>query len=306
MRTLVILTVFLAAACRPTRQDPRGIEQRGIINVDGIAFHYVREGQGTPAVVIGSSVYYPRAFSQDLRQHFELIFADSRHFIPSYQPSEQELEELSLDTWADDLETLRTELGIEEWAVFGHSVHAQIALAYASRYPERTSHLVLIGGVPYAGEEVREASDRLWTEQASEARRQQHASNREGLEDALDQATPSRQFVVRYIANAALFWADSTYDSTPLWEGVETGPAFSRLIQSIPGQVEVRQKLASLDVPTLVVLGKLDYGVPYTVWPPLVEGLPNVTYVLLEQDSHNPMTEAPERFDPILLDWFAR
>ena len=57
-----------------------------------------------------------------------------------------------LETWADDLEALRAELGIEKWAVFGHSVHAQIALAYASRYPERTSHLVLIGGVPYAGE----------------------------------------------------------------------------------------------------------------------------------------------------------
>ncbi len=241
-----------------------------------------------------------------MRQHFNFTFADSRHFIASYQPSEQELKELSLETWADDLEALRAELGIEKWAVFGHSVHAQIALAYASRYPERTSHLVLINGVPYAGEDVREASDRLWTQQASEARRQQHASNREGLEDALAQATPSRQFAVGYIANAALFWADSTFDSTLLWEGLETSPAFSRLGQSIPGQAEVRQILTSFDFPTLVVLGKLDYSVPHTVWLSLVEGLPNVTYVLLEHDSHNPMTEAPERFDPVLLDWFAR
>ena len=34
---------------------------RGIIEVDGIAFEYVRQGQGDPIIVIGSSVYYPKA-----------------------------------------------------------------------------------------------------------------------------------------------------------------------------------------------------------------------------------------------------
>ena len=306
MRRAAMLAVLLPLACQPVEQNAGASGVSGSIDIGGVEFRYVREGQGTPAVVIGSSVYYPRAFSENLRQDFDFVFADSRHFIPSYQPSPQELEALSLDTWADDLEALRAELGIDQWAVFGHSIHAQIALAYASHYPERISHLVLIGGVPYAGDDVGEASARLWADQASEARREQHARNREGLEEALEKAGPSQQFATRYIANAARYWADSTYDSTPLWEGVGTSPAFGRLSQAVPPQDSVREMLASFEFPTLVVLGKMDYGVPHTVWGPLVEDLPNVSLVLLENDSHNPMTEAPARFDPVLLDWIAR
>lgn len=85
----------------------------GILRLNGVDFRYVREGEGPPIVVIGSSTYYPRAFSPALREHFELIFVDSRHFIPSYQPTEKELESLTLETFADDIEALRTHLRLD-------------------------------------------------------------------------------------------------------------------------------------------------------------------------------------------------
>ena len=53
----------------------------------------------------------------------------------------------------------------------------------------------------------------------------------------------------------------------------------------------------------MLVLGKLDFAIPYTTWQPLIAGLANVHSVVLNQDSHNPQTEAPERFDPVLIEW---
>lgn len=45
----------------------------------------------------------------------------------------------------EDIERLREHLGIERWLVFGGSWGAPLALAYAAKYPQRTSGLVLRG-----------------------------------------------------------------------------------------------------------------------------------------------------------------
>ncbi len=44
-----------------------------------------------------------------------------------------------------DIEALRTRLGIERWLVFGGSWGSTLALAYAERYPDRVTELVLRG-----------------------------------------------------------------------------------------------------------------------------------------------------------------
>lgn len=277
----------------------------GVVSRGGVDFRYVREGVGQPIVVIGSSTYYPRAFSPALRESFELIFVDSRHFIPSYQPTDEELASLTLETFADDIEALRKRLAINEWAVLGHSVHAQLALAYARKYPDRTSRVVLVAGVPYSFAELAEVQDRFWIDRASEERKKQHSANRHAIDNALSAAPESRRFAVDYIGNAAKWWADPTYDSTPLWEGVETGPAFGRLFELVPARDQMRRIVESIQAPTLLILGKLDYGVPHVTWEELIGELPSWTYVLLAADSHNPQTEAPERFDRELVRWMS-
>jgi proline iminopeptidase len=50
-------------------------------------------------------------------------------------------------TWdlVADIEIIRTELGIEQWIVFGGSWGATLALVYAETHPSRVQHLVLRG-----------------------------------------------------------------------------------------------------------------------------------------------------------------
>lgn len=50
-------------------------------------------------------------------------------------------------TWhlVDDIETIRTALGIDKWLVFGGSWGATLSLIYAQAHPDRVSHLILRG-----------------------------------------------------------------------------------------------------------------------------------------------------------------
>jgi proline iminopeptidase len=45
----------------------------------------------------------------------------------------------------DDLERLRTALGIQQWALFGHSWGGMLAMAYTAAHPDRVSELILVG-----------------------------------------------------------------------------------------------------------------------------------------------------------------
>ncbi len=278
----------------------------GIVRLSGIELRYVREGAGEPMVVIGSATYYPRGFSEELRQAHELIFVDSRHFVPSYRPSEREMETVTLETLADDLEAIRLHLKIEEWIVLGHSFHAQIAMAYAMKYPARTSRLVLVAGVPYSLSELGPIADSFWDEHASESRKRQHAANRARIDQVLSTTEPSRQFAVNYLGEAAKYWADPTYDATSLWEAVETSPIFERLVARLPSSSDARKMLQNLPMPTLVILGKLDYAIPHVAWEPVINGIQSIDYVLMSEDAHNPQTEFPERFDPIVIEWLSK
>jgi proline iminopeptidase len=51
---------------------------------------------------------------------------------------------MTWDNLAADADALREELGLDRWAVLGHSFGGHVALEYALRYPERVSHLVLL------------------------------------------------------------------------------------------------------------------------------------------------------------------
>lgn len=51
-----------------------------------------------------------------------------------------------LDSWVEELETVIQATGESKVALLGVSGGAPVAIAYAARYPERVSHLVLLGG----------------------------------------------------------------------------------------------------------------------------------------------------------------
>jgi proline iminopeptidase len=302
--TVVVILAAASSACASLRDVHRA--RSGSMQVDGAPFRWVREGRGPAVFVLGSSVYYPKAFSAGLRNYFELVFVDGRHFVPSYAPDPETLSKIDLAKFADDVEAMRRTLGYERIVIVGHSIHGQIALEYAARFPASTARVVLIAAVPYAFGEFASAAAAIWDTLATEERKTLLAERTNDLRAVLAAHPPNRSFAVSYDRRAPLYWADPGYDATQLLEGLENGPAFARLAASLPTRSQARARLERINAPILLVLGKLDFAIPYTAWEELIRGLDNVDYVLLEMDSHNPQTESPARFDPVMINWARR
>ena len=65
--------------------------------------------------------------------------------------SDWDVDELSLDAWVTDLETVVDAAGVERFPLLGISQGGAVAVAYAVRHPERVSHLILYGGFALGG-----------------------------------------------------------------------------------------------------------------------------------------------------------
>ena len=170
--------LFLLTGCtkgeRTNKKDTLRQETLGVVSVEGAELHYVVEGKGIPCLVLGHLEGERRILSQELRKHFRFVFVDLRHDARS--GSSLEISKITLDTYLDDIDNVRSALGLDLTAVFGHSIHGYIALEYARKHPKNTSHVIMTGTTPYRG--TGEVADEFWESDASDERKMILGQNR--------------------------------------------------------------------------------------------------------------------------------
>ena len=167
-------TLATAAFCqgesRMTEKE-QGIGKRGVIEVEGARLHYVMEGEGPTCLLIGSSIMYPRLFSQDLRKHIRIVFLDGRHFVPAEDGFD--VHKVTIDTYAADIEKARKTLHLGKVFIMGHSIHGDLAMEYARRYPESVRGAIVIASPPAGLSKTTAASQEFWERDAAAARKHQ-------------------------------------------------------------------------------------------------------------------------------------
>jgi proline iminopeptidase len=89
------------------------MEAAGVVEVDGARLDYFSEGTGLPVLVLNGR-YYPRTFSSAIREQLQLIFFDTRVFIPLATPTN--LDRITMDRFVEDIEAVRQALGLEQVA----------------------------------------------------------------------------------------------------------------------------------------------------------------------------------------------
>ncbi len=277
---------------------------RGTISSGGFELAYSVEGEGRPALVIGSAVYYPRTFSSELRKSLQLIFADHRGF--AHASKELQPSDYSFDVVLGDIELVRRHLGHEKVIIIGHSGHGYMALEYAKRFPQHVSHVVMIGTGPSHSTAHQEASERYWQESVCPERKAQLAKDF-ALLPAEIEAAPERRFVTFCIRLGAKSWYEHAYNAAPLWEGVHVNmPVFDHLWGETFRDLDVRKGLERLDVPVFLGLGRYDYLVaPYATWDAYRDSFKDLTVRVFEKSGHTPQLEEPALFDAELLEWLS-
>lgn len=264
-------------------------ENASIMNMeitrDGFSLDYLIEGQGIPALIIGSVAYYPQTFSQTLKKYFQLIHMNHRGFAKTTKP--YHADDYTLDKIIEDIEALRHDLKLEKMILIGHSGHAHMAVAYAKAYPEHVSHLILIGISPL---ENHQAADEYFQRIATPERKALLAENLKYIDNS---------FIGRMLCFGPMLWAQYDFDGSSLWSNVHVN---EDIVNYLWGEVfrnhDLTHDLKHLKMPIDVILGKYDFFNPPDLWNGI---LPDENIHVIETAGHTPQLESPVEFDRIMI-----
>lgn len=276
-------------------------KQTGFLEVDGSRLRYVVEGEGLPCLVIGSSVYYPKTFSDNLRKHLKMYFVDLKWFAKDYAP--ENLDSVDIASIVQDVEEIRQKLGLEKPLVMGHSIHGTIAMEYAKKHPGNISGVVAVGSPSEWGNATYDKKAvELW-ETASEERKALQEQNWGKIKE-IDRLTGKEEAAAEYHVMSPQYWYNPRYDARWLWDGMTVHSEVARhLFTRVFKDYNMFDPAVPIPVPVLVVLGKYDYVIPYTLWKPAYERIPDFMLILFEKSGHTPQLEEGGRFDQVLIDW---
>ncbi len=289
--------MVLLAGC--ARQEDKS---SGVVTVNGVELPYFIEGEGIPCIIASEALVTSRALSKELRKHFRFIITDFRWNIPEDKLGDAS--KITLGTLIDDIEEVRKVLGLQKVCVLGHSIWGLIALEYARKYPEHTSHVIMNGTPPGWNSSIKNVGNEYWNSHASDERKLILKQNWEKLpEDTLSSLSPGEAFGLAYFTNAPKYWYDPTYDRSWLGEGVywnmEVG---DQVFNVIFADYDIAEG-DPIATPVFLSLGRHDYVVPYYLWDDQRDKITDLSYNLFEKSGHWAMLEEQALFDSLLIDW---
>ena len=251
----------------------------------GVSLRYERAGSG-PAVLFIHGWTCNRTFwerqLQALRDRHTVIAVDLRGHGESSRPRAG----YTLGAIVDDLEHLVRALGVPRIAVVGWSMGGIVAQELALRLGERVSSLALV--CTLAGGVLDPKNPRGQPERANE------------MKAAI--AGDFRSFIRGFAAllfkagsDSPLFpWAVGQMQKTPAHVAAA---CFDTLLAA-----DLRKRLRTLKVPTLVLHGRHDAITPLADGEYLAEHIPAARLITFEESGHAPFLEEPEAFNTALAE----
>jgi pimeloyl-ACP methyl ester carboxylesterase/DNA-binding SARP family transcriptional activator len=187
--------------------------------------------------------------------------------------SDWDVKDLSFEAFVEDLEAVADRLGLDRFPLLGISQGCAVSIEYAVRHPERVSGLVLISG--YA------AGWRHLASPEEQARREAVLTLTEvgwGTDNPAYRHIFSQTFMPDASAED-LAWFDEFQRQT-------TSPRNAARFQDAFGHIDVRDRLAEVRVPTIVLHSKYDQRIPVELGLAVARGIPDAHFVPLESRSH--------------------
>ena len=213
-----------------------------------------------------------------LTQHHRLIRYDER----GNGLSDWKVNEVSLGLWVRDLEAVVDSARLDRFALMGISQGGAVAISYAVRHPERVSHLILHG-----------AYSQGWKSRTGVT-----AEELEGRRALV--ALVRMNWGKNLLGFSEIFTRRFVPDSTPVeqrwWEDlqrVSTSPGNAARVMEACDEINVRDLLPSVSVPTIVFQCDEDRVVPAEEGRILAAEIPNARFVPLASANHVLLADEP-------------
>jgi pimeloyl-ACP methyl ester carboxylesterase len=255
---------------------------------DGVRLAYALMGQGSPPIVRTSHwfAHLEHDLESPVFRHFLLGLAH-RHRLVRYDArgiglSQRADVDISFEKFVQDLGVVVDAASLDKFILFGLSQGGAQAIAYAARHPERVSHLVLFGsyarGAYHRPEELDQEKQRIELHCAL------IRSGWGGQEES------HRQFFTsQFIPEAS---RDLQHSLNELQRVAATAEMAERFLR-VTAEVNVKDDLARIQCPTLVLHAVRDQRVPFAMGQEVAAGISNAKLVPLDTGNHLIMPGEP-------------
>lgn len=269
------------------------------VTLNGTTLRYRVVGRGPVLVVqppgwgIGAAPY--ESTFLPLEDSFTLVHLQPRG--SSGRPAEP-TSKLHVGTFIEDLEALRTHLGLETMALTGHSHGGFIAMHYALRYPDRVRALLLLAAqLVGVGSHRGERDGQMDPRRVPEIAEGYAYLERVGGFHRMFTATTDDEATGFLRGIAPLYFKDPRH-AAALRAMLDVATVPVHTMQTVSGMdgafpLDARA-LRACAVPTLAVSGRYDLFCPPSVSRQLVSLLPAGRQVVFEESGHFPWLEEPD------------
>lgn len=257
---------------------------------DGTMIAYATSGSGPPLVRAANWLTHLefdwesplwRPWLRELSRHHTLVRYDER----GCGLSDREVDDLSFESWVDDLEAVVDAAGLDRFPLFGMSQGGPVGIAYAARHPERVSRLVLYGSYMVG-----------WKHRASPEFRRREEALLQLMADGWGSENPAFRQVF-----TSLFIPDGSPEQVSWFNDLQretTSPHIAVRLEKEFGDIDVRGLLDRVRCPVLVLHARNDEVIPFEAGRALAASLPDARFVALDGQNHVLLEDEPawERF----------
>jgi pimeloyl-ACP methyl ester carboxylesterase/DNA-binding CsgD family transcriptional regulator len=282
------------------RENKHAMKQqvRYVVTRDDVRLAWAEIGRGPPLVKAATWLTH---LQYDLESpvwaHWIRFFGENfryiRHDERGCGMSDWEAGRLGAAEWVDDLESVVDAAGIDRpFALLGISQGAATAIRYAVRHPERVSHLILYGGYAIGGHKSDNPERRALFKAVMDVI---------GLGWGSDNPAFRQLFSSRFAPQGTqtqIDWFNELCRRT-------TSPQNACELLAARGDIDVRDELAQVRVPTLVLHGTHDQIAPLSQGKLLASHIPGATFVQLDSCNHVLLEHEPawQQFQQAVLEF---
>lgn len=252
---------------------------RYVLTGDHVQLAWAESGRGPPLVKAATWLTHLQHdpdspvwahWVRFLSGHFRYVRYDER----GCGLSDRDAGDLAQEHWLKDLEAVVEAAALQRpMVLLGISQGAATAIRYAVRHPQRVSHLVLYGGYAVGGLKSDDAARRTLFRAVMDV---------VGIGWGSDNPAFRQLFTGRFVprgTQAQLDWFNDLCRRT-------TSAANARALLQARGSVDVRDLLAQVTVPALVLHSGGDQIAPLAQGRWLASHIPGARFVQLESDNH--------------------
>ena len=253
---------------------------------DGVNLAYSSVGSGPPVLKAANWMNHLeldwhspvwRHLLTELARDHQLIRYDER----GTGLSDRKVKNLSFDAFVDDLSSVANAANLEKFALFGISQGGPVALAYASRHPERVSQVIILGSFGVGWKKAGLSQKEI------EKRNAQLTLIRDGWN--------SRNPAIRQLWTTMCIPNGTAEEARSFnelqFESVSAENA-AGIFESI-GEFDVSDKLSAIEVPVIVFHSRGDALVPFEEGRNLASSIKNATFIPLDSENHLILSHEP-------------